>query len=173
MKYLFSIFLLLTMMPAAHAQSDYDVSTDSATGFKVFQGLMTFDDIKKEPTFDWFQRNADAYKPDTTTLKYLKKNLPAYSIVVLMGTWCDDSQNLIPQLYAVLKLSGYPMAQYTMFGVNHHKEAKYVEHKLYKLEKVPTIILYKNHQEVGRIVENVQKSIEGDLAEMIQKDRGE
>ena len=154
----------------AFAQSDYDVSKDKENGAVVFKGQMSFADMEQEPTFSWLKHGTDAYKPDTTTMKYLKKNLPNYEIVVLMGTWCDDSQNMIPKLRKVLQLAGFPMAKYTMYGLDRAKTAKYVEHKLYKVDKVPTVIIYKNHMEQGRITETVKKSVEKDLAEIIRPD---
>ncbi len=60
------------------------------------------------------------------------------------------------------------MEQYLMYGVDRAKEAKYIEHKLYRVEKVPTIIVLKDNTEVGRIVENTKKSIEEDLMEIIK-----
>ena len=167
------ILILATMLSfTAGAQgsvSDFDVSKDKE-GATVYKGQFTFDDLRKEPSFGWFQRGAEAYKADTNAIKYLKKELPNYTIVVLMGTWCDDSQNLIPKLYKTLELTAYPMDKYAMFGVDRAKEAKYIEHKLYKVERVPTIILYKKNMEIGRIVESVKRSIEVDLVQLIQKD---
>ena len=168
MKNLLLIATLLIAMPA-FAQSDFDRSKDKETGSVVFKGQISFEDLKSESTFSWLKRGAADYKPDSIAIAYLKKNLPKYEMVVLMGTWCDDSHNLVPKLYKVMQASGYPMSNYKMYGVDRAKEAKYVEHKLYRLEKVPTIILLKDHVEIGRIVESVKKSVEIDLVQMIQK----
>lgn len=167
-KMLLALALLISVN--TFAQSDYDVSKDKENGAVVFKGQITFADLAKEPTFDWLKRGADAYTPDSVPVKYLKKYLPQYEIVVLMGTWCDDSQNMIPKLYKTLQVVGYPMNLYSMYGVDRAKTAKYVEHKLYKLDKVPTVIVYRNHMEVGRIVELTKKSVEKDLVNIIQPD---
>lgn len=153
---------------AAFAQSDFDISKDKENGMTVYKGALAFDDLKKESTFGWFQRGATAYTPDSNAVKYLKKNLPQYNLVVLMGTWCDDSHNLIPKLYKTLQAAGYPMKQIRLYGVDRAKQAKYVEHRLYQVEKVPTIILQKQHTEVGRVVETVKRSVEVDLVQLIQ-----
>lgn len=58
-----------------------------------------------------------------------------------------------------------------MYGVDRAKTTKYVENKLYKIELVPTIILFKKNAEVGRIVESPKKNIEDDLVDMIKKDK--
>lgn len=164
----------LMMSTTAFAQvpgtSDYDVLKDAENGAVVFKGQLTFDDLNKESFFSWLKTGSEKYKPDTNAVKYLKKHLGGYEMIVLLGTWCEDSQNLIPKLYKVLQASGYPMSKVTLYGVDRAKTAKYVEHRLYKLDRVPTIILYNNHNETGRIVETVKKNIETDLVQLIHKE---
>lgn len=170
-KILLAAAMLLSLhVMAQTAKSDYDVSKDSENGAVVFKGQLSFDDLNKESSFGWLKRGSDAYKPDTNAVKYLKKNLGNYEIVVFMGTWCDDSQVMIPKFYKLLQLVGYPMGKLTMYGVDRAKTAKYLEHKLYKIDKVPTIIVYKNHSELGRITELVKKSVETDLINIIKDD---
>lgn len=172
MKKLLFLALMISSLTAM-AQADYDVSKDPENGQVVFKGQTTFSDLLAETTFGWLERGADSYKPDSVQLQFLKKNLGNYELVVLMGTWCDDSHILLPQLYKILQLTGYPMGKYLMYGLDREKTSKYVEHKVYKVTRVPTIIVYKNHMEVGRIVESVEKSMEADLAKMIATDMEE
>lgn len=101
-------------------------------------------------------------------MRLLKKHLSEYDIVVLMGTWCEDSHNLVPKLFKTLKAADYPDTRVVMYGLDRNKEGKYIEHKAYKVERVPTIILIKNNGEVGRIVESVKKNIETDIVQLIK-----
>src|SRR4051812_30257983 len=99
------IFLVvLAMMTSVNsfAQYGFDISKDKENGSTVYRGVISFDDLKEQLSFDWFEKGAKDYKPDTTSLKYLQKNLPGYSITVFMGTWCSDSHDLVPKLYKVL-----------------------------------------------------------------------
>jgi hypothetical protein len=153
------------------AQSAFDTSTDKENGALIFKGSITFDDLQKEPSFTWYKSGIITYKPDAATVDFLKNELPTYRIVVLMGTWCDDSQNLIPKLYKVLQETKYPLGQLSLYGVNRAKECNHNEHVLYGLKKVPTIILFKNDKEMGRIVETVNKSIESDLKNIITNNK--
>lgn len=171
MKQLLFIAALLSCV-AAHAQSsDYEIGKDEETGSVVFKGQLSFEDLKKESSFNWMKTSAE-YKPVKQEVKFLKDNLKAYNLVVFIGTWCDDSQRLIPQLYKVLQAAGYPVGKVTIYGVNRDKETKNIEHKLYRILKVPTIILTKNNVEAGRIVEHVTQTIERDLVELISNDNG-
>jgi hypothetical protein len=161
-------FIVLSLQ--MNAQSEFDKSIDKENGSVVYKGQVRFGDLKKEPNFSWFESGAQAYKPDTNAIKFLKKHLPGYNLVVLMGTWCDDSQVLIPKLYKTLQLTEYPLPQLELVGVDRSKRAKYIEHTLYRLEKVPTIILFKEELETGRIVEVVKESVETDLMRLIEAD---
>jgi hypothetical protein len=154
--------------------SDFDISKDKENGAVVYKGQCTFEDLQKESSFGWLDRGTNAYKPDSNAVKYLKKHLGGYDLVILMGTWCEDSQNLLPKLRKTLQAAAYPMSKLSMYGVDRAKTAKNVEHRLYKLEKVPTIVVYKNYMEVGRIVETVKKSIEADLMAIVKgREEGE
>lgn len=170
MKSLFFTTLMFASMNVI-AQSDYDRSTDKENGSVVFKGQITFDDLLKEPSFSWLEKGTNDYTPDKEVIAYLQKELPNYEVVIFIGTWCDDSKMLVPKLYKTLQAANYPMRRYSMYGVDRAKTTKYVENKLYKIELVPTIILFKKNNEVGRIIESVKKSIEQDLADIIKNDR--
>ncbi len=171
MKQLFLLAAMLFSISAFAQSSDYEIGKDDETGAVVFKGQLSFEDLKKEKSFDWMKAAA-SYKPAKSDVKYLKEYLPAYELVIFLGTWCDDSQRLIPELYKVLQAAGYPAAKVKMYGVNRAKETKNIEHRLYRIEKVPTIILTKSNAEAGRIVEHVKQTIEGDLVELISNDAG-
>lgn len=170
MRALVLITLLFISMTVT-AQSDFDRSYDKENGLLVFKGQVTFDTLKTEPAFEWLNKGAEAYSPDKETLRLLQEKLPAYDLVVFMGTWCEDSHVLLPKLYKTLQAANYPLSQCKMYGVDRAKTTKYVEHRLYQIAFVPTIILTYKNQEIGRIVENVKQSIETDLADLIRNDK--
>jgi len=172
MKQLFVAVILIISTVMAQAQKPgFTISNDTSIGSVIFNGQITFDDLNKERSFDWLKRGSDKYNPDAAKLAYLSKDLPQYTMVVFMGTWCSDSHNLIPKLEKVLQLTAYPMQQYTMYGVDLKKKTIAKTTDNYNITLVPTIILLKGRQEIGRITESVKTSIEADLADIIQKDQ--
>ncbi len=164
------VSLLVILSVHAFAQDKYDILKDKKTGAVVFKGECTFDDMLRQPSFGWLSRGSINYNPDTAKLSYLKRHIKDYELVVFMGTWCDDTYNILPKLYKVLQMTGYPMSSYTMYGVDRTKATKYVEHKIYKIEDVPTIIVIRDHVEIGRITETLKKSVEADIAKLIDND---
>ena len=151
------------------AQSEYETSKDE-NGSLVFKGEIRFDDLEKEPSFVWF-KNFNSYKPDEAAIAFLKQNLKDHELVVVMGTWCEDSHNLIPKLYQVLTLSNYPMDKLKLVGVDRGKDALNGEKGKYNIERVPTIIILKDNREVGRMVESVRQSIEADISDIINMNK--
>lgn len=150
--------------------STYDILTDPDHSL-IYIGTFKFEDLDNEKTFDWYDKGLKAYHPNREDLVYLQKYLPDYNIDIVMGTWCEDSQVMIPQLYQVLDVANYPMTQYTMHGVDRNKKGKNSEELKYKVALVPTIILSRDGKEIGRIVESPKKSIEADMAAIIKSDR--
>lgn len=172
MKYMMILGALFVSV-AANGQKAYTTSKDKENGSVVYKGLITFSDLSAEPTFTWLKKGKEAYKPDSNAVGYLRRILPGYTIVTVMGTWCEDSQNLIPKLAKTLDEAQVPQKQCIMYGVDRAKQTGGIEAQMYDIKRVPTIIVYKGQTEIGRIVESVKRSVETDLVQIIQKDAGD
>lgn len=148
----------------------YEISKDEKSGDLVYNGPITFEDLNGEPTFTWLKSGMDEYKPEERYTEHLRGHLKDYKMVIFMGTWCDDSHYLIPKLEKVLLTIGYPLIQLTMYGVDRAKKTKDNSNERSKITLVPTIILFRDDKEVGRITETVQRTVESDLSAIIEKD---
>lgn len=166
-KWLFWMFLCFQF--AAHAQ-DFVREKDRKTGKVLLHGLITLADLEDEATFSWLGKGMQQYQPKKDVIEGLRKCNSPYKFVVFLGTWCEDSRILIPQLFKVFQLAGIDLNAVEMYGVNRNKEALNIEHKLYNITRVPTIIVMHQFREVGRITEVVNQSIEEDLLAIMEKD---
>lgn len=165
------IFILAIMAYTFAGQSqDFVREQDKKTGKVLLRGKIIFKDIMDETTCKWLQKGADEYKPNPEVIKKLKAYADNYRFVLFIGTWCEDTQDLLPKFYRVIKDAGIDMNAIEMYGVDRMKEALNIEHKLYNIQKIPTFIVMLQYREVGRIVESVNSSIEEDLLAMIEKD---
>jgi thiol-disulfide isomerase/thioredoxin len=170
MKIIAAAFILMISMNVKGQNKSYTVSKDPKNDEVVYSGLITFDDLNREPSFAWLKEGRDEYKPDVKSVAFLGAHLRDYSILIFLGTWCSDSQDLVPRLEKVLLATAYPESTVTMYGVDRAKKTKNGESQKYRINLVPTIILLKDNKETGRITETVHKSIERDLAAIIKKD---
>ena len=109
---------------------------------------------------------------ELTSVEELKKEkIKTYNIVLVMGTWCEDSHREVPRLFKILEAVDFPDNKLTMIAVNRKKEAPSGEEGIYNIQKVPTIIVQKYGKEIGRIIESPKTGyLERDLLEILKKD---
>ena len=146
----FSSFLL----PQCYAQSKtYEISTDKENGSKVLKGLLTRADIDKDTSYKWFQQNYKLGQADEQAVQAFQKNGSKVQVVVFFGTWCDDSQNLLPVFYRLADKSAFPETNITLIGVDRPKTTLDNLHTAFNITNVPTFIVMKDGKEIGRVVE--------------------
>ena len=91
------------------------------------------------------------------------------SLLVVLGTWCSDSHELVPQLFKVIDLAGWQEVE--LIGVDRKKQCASVDIRPLGIEYVPVIIVFEKGKELGRIVETVNRNVEEDLLEILRKPR--
>jgi thiol-disulfide isomerase/thioredoxin len=121
---------------------------------------------------EWFTRwnsSSAAYLPDAETTNALKSsNKTGISVIVYLGTWCDDSKTHVPAFIQVAQFAQLP---FTLIGVNREKECPFEKKacKSWDITHVPTFVVLKDGIELGRIIETPQQSIEKDLLSILKK----
>lgn len=115
----------------------------------------------------WFDPRYDRYTPNKEALSQIKKHINDYKIIYFMGTWCPDSHREIPKLYKILDKVGYNMNNLKAYTLNHGMSSKEHHEKGYDIQRVPTIIFYKNGKEVNRFVEHARESLAKDIAKIV------
>jgi thiol-disulfide isomerase/thioredoxin len=153
-------------------QSSYATLKDPENGQVVYKGIFSYHDMEQEPTFHWVIQGMDDYKPDAAATEYLQKTSSYYKLLVFMGTWCEDSQNLIPKLYKILQTINVNWEDIMIVGMDRAKTTNTAEGQQlvneYKVTLVPTIVvLDRDGAETGRITETVKKSVEWDLVGIV------
>src|SRR4051794_5596096 len=91
---------------SAALQSKYTVVADTET--KVLKGYIDRSILENDTTFKWFAENMKYGSADPAAVEAFKNNSDKFSMVVFGGTWCHDTQNLLPVFYRLLDKSGYP-----------------------------------------------------------------
>ena len=119
---------------------------------------------------EWFANwsQSKGYKPDAETIKALQQvNSNNLTFKVYLGTWCEDSQIHVPAFLVVAAMLNY---KYELIGVNREKECPFEKKncKNWDITKLPTIVVFQDQIEKGRIVETPELSVENDLLKIIQ-----
>jgi thiol-disulfide isomerase/thioredoxin len=142
------------------------VHTEKYKTHDILVGEGNLKDIQKDPYKNWFMENSSNYSPDSTIIQQIKPQVNHYDYLIIMGTWCPDSQLQVPIFYKILKESGYknPDDIKVIYVPRKYHNYKMIKNK--NIKRVPTIIVLKNHQEKGRIIEYPMQSIEKDLEQI-------
>lgn len=136
---------------------------------KVLQGVISRSIIEADTTFKWFPTNYKYAQPDANAVEIFKQNKDKFKLIVFGGTWCEDTQNLLPLFYKLLDKSEYPPKKLTLVGVDRQKQSGNELSSKYKITNVPAfIVLGTDGQEVGRVVEYGKgNGIDKELAEIV------
>ena len=150
MKKLFLFVLFCMMFTAGFAQQE--VIRESG-GEKIIKGFMTKEDISADSSFTWYGANQKGYSPDVKAVSNLKAKKDSVYLVAFAGTWCDDSRTIIPKFYSLAETAGFSTDRITLIGVDRSKKTFNHLTETLNVNNVPTIIVFKNGKEVGRVVE--------------------
>ena len=145
------------------------ITSFSCMAQKETKKWLGYTDIGKlSAKFDWFSKGYDAYTPDFAYVKKLTLALPGYTFLVFGGVWCSDTKRLLPQFYKIIDEAGIPRNRVKLYLLDEKKISPEKLEIQYKITQIPVFILLKDGKEVGRITEETQKSIESDLAGLVQ-----
>lgn len=169
MKYIFFMLVILCAV-GIQAQSFNQKQGDPQNTQLI--GKINQDGLMAPPFDSWFIKNKNDYQPDPVRVKALSEQLHHYTITAFMGSWCGDSKREIPRLYKILEASGFDLNRLTMVAVdrerNSYKQSPGGEHEGKLIHRVPTIIISKNGEEQGRIVESTVVNLEDDLLQILK-----
>jgi thiol-disulfide isomerase/thioredoxin len=146
-----TIFILITSI--MQAQKTYQESIDRHNKTKIFKGLLSKEVLLYEPSFTWYAPNAQYYTPDSSAVKALKEKGNAIQIIAFGGTWCEDTQGILPKFFGLTTAAGFNQANLTLWGVDRAKTTYGSLAQALGVTNVPTFIVMQNGKELGRVVE--------------------
>ncbi|HQU57027.1 MAG: thioredoxin family protein [Chitinophagaceae bacterium] len=120
---------------------------------KSLKGIISKQVLLSDSSFTWYAENLKDYTPYPKAVAALRKHGNAISFIVFMGTWCEDSHNIIPKFYQLLETGGFPETKVTLIGVDRHKTTLQHLAAAMDIKNVPTIIVMQDGKEMGRVVE--------------------
>jgi hypothetical protein len=119
--------------------------------------------------YEWFQTGYDTYTPNQETLVALRENAGVMAIEAYIGTWCRPSQTQLPQLIKIADEAG--IHNITVIGVpmgGGILDARAIDRQI---DNVPTFIILRGEQEVGRITRGFTGNLENRLSRIMRGER--
>jgi thiol-disulfide isomerase/thioredoxin len=154
MKALITLLLISTSY-FLNAQAEYEISRDpDDQQVKILRGTINKYLLQNDTTFKWYPTNQQFYRPDSSIINSFAKVKEAkLQLIIFGGTWCEDTQFILPKFFKLQEMSGVPDDHITLFGVNRKKLALGHIAEALGIINVPTIIILKDGKELGRVVE--------------------
>lgn len=154
MKQFFLLVIFSCTVMLSTAQKLFtSINDDQQEGGLILNGLLTQKDLESESSFKWFNQNKIGYQPDSSIITSINNIQKDYSFIVFGGTWCDDTQFILPRFFKLMDIVQIPETFITLFGVDRNKKTIGNIATAFAITNVPTIIVLKNGKEVGRVVE--------------------
>jgi thiol-disulfide isomerase/thioredoxin len=164
------LFCLLIVLSATQLYSqDIDQYVyDTIRNSEVLINLVSRSGLQTGEFESYYTEEYQSYKPEQAVLEQLKKAPTYYEIVIVLASWCHDSKIQVPRFLKVLDAINYPDEKLMMIAVNSNKQAYSLDVSVYDITRVPTFIVFKNSEEVGRITETPNQSLEADLLNILK-----
>ena len=156
-------YLILVMLITASLFAQNKIMIEEKSSKPYLIGICNREAFSDSNFAWWFNSNYDQYQVDSSEVIELKKEINNYDITIVMGTWCSDSRREVPRFYKILDAIDYPSYKLTLINVDRKMKSIATEVDEMNIEYVPTIIIYRNEKEIGRIIETPEDILEKDL----------
>ncbi|BAJ03794.1 thioredoxin family protein [Shewanella violacea] len=114
-----------------------------------------------------FTQDYKEYRVDLAALTPLKSLKQPTEIIVLIGTWCPDCYHQTPRFIRIMEEVSNPNIKVTYIGIDRTKTDPEGLAAQYEFSRIPSFIVMQQGEEIGRIVEQPEVSLEIDLAKIL------
>jgi len=162
MRYLFTVFLLLTSIYGLRGQP---VVIDSVKNQRILLGKVTQANIADSI---WYQKNYSEESVSSKALKNINKFAKGVTVEVFFGTWCDDSRYWVPSFIGLIDKTELA-DQVSLVAVPRSKKTAETAKLKEIIERVPTFVFWREGEEIGRIVETPKVSLAIDMIGILKQ----
>ncbi|MEN8224982.1 MAG: thioredoxin family protein [Bacteroidota bacterium] len=164
---LWFIVIALFISFAAQAQEKNIKITDEKYEEEILLGYCDREGLQYGEFGESYDQEYSEYDARRKAVRKIKRTKQDYEIVLVLATWCHDSKEQVPRFFRVLDESGIPEDIMTVICVDGEKAGGEVSVESYNIERVPTFIFFRNGEEIGRIIETPEMSLEEDMLEIV------
>ncbi len=153
-KYILTVIAFIISITAMCQKQYETIMDDTHPGSKILKGIISKSIIKNDTTYKWYAENQKIYKhPDTAIINAFVKSKDSISYVIFGGTWCEDTQFILPKFFVLQEKADVSNDRVTLFAVDRQKQTSGNISSAFNIKNVPTIIVMKDGKEIGRVVE--------------------
>jgi thiol-disulfide isomerase/thioredoxin len=149
------LIIAITIMAinSLDAQTPY-TNTINDKGETILNGVITKYAIQNSAVLNaWYTSNKNGYAPTDAILAAMEAAKGKVHFIIFGGTWCSDTQFILPKFFALQEKAGFADAAISFYGVDRAKKTLGNLQAAFNITNVPTIIVMKEGKEVGRVIE--------------------
>lgn len=140
------------------------ITTDSL-GRKILVGQFSWEDWNKE--MNW--QIPQDYCINISNCFHLSViiNQKKIKFLIFAGSWCSDTKSELPKIIKIFQSCEFP--SYELIGVDRAKYEPTMRFVEYNIERVPSLVVLSNNQEIGRIIEFPKNDWFEDIKQIIEQ----
>lgn len=127
--------------------------------------------VLMKPEHHQFKERFDTVQVEQQFVPMIKSVEDSVSTLVFLGTWCPDSRREVPRFLRVADDAGIPQERIRLYAIDRTKKSDDGLTEKYRIERIPTFIFLKHGEEIGRITEAPEKSVEQDMLMILAKSK--
>ena len=106
MKKLLLAGIVALSITTTNAQTPFTTTVDK-NNVTILNGIVAKKDIATNAAFaNWYSGNKNSYRPDTSVTNAMTNTKDKVQYVVFGGTWCEDTQFILPKFFKLQEQSG-------------------------------------------------------------------
>lgn len=161
-----AVVLAAFLLPVAGVDSLAAEGEEDGSAGPVLVGALTREEIEAAHP-EWMETLV-AVDPDPAAAAALASLGAGATVTVYLGTWCYDSRRELARLWRRLdEIGGMPLFRIRYVGVDRDKRQPEDLLAGVDLRFVPTFVVSRAENEVGRVIEESPNGIEHDLAALL------
>ncbi len=141
--------------------------TSVNTEQNVIVGISDVRVLERSLSYRWYKDGYFNYQSNISAINAIKEMPKDIQFMVFAGTWCEKSQQLLPQFYKVMDLAGISRQRVKLCFLDRDKRSPQGIENNYSINSTPVFIILQKGIEIGRITEAINQSIEADIADLI------
>ena len=99
-------------------QGQYEALKDNDGG-KILKGIISRDILAHDTSFKWYANNLKAYSGSYAA--NFGKQKDSIQLVIFLGTWCEDSQTILPRFFSFFDAAGLSDDRYHLMVLTETK----------------------------------------------------
>lgn len=167
-KMILSLSMLVFISASIHAQDLNQHIQDANRNEMVLIDFVDRSGLETGTMAPYYEREYHTYQADHEVIETLKTSLDGITITIILASWCGDTRLQLPRFLKVLDEIGFREENLVMIGVDSNKQALELQIDVFDIQRVPTFIVFRDAVEIGRIIEQPQRSLEADLLRILR-----